>query len=114
MNRLRTRALPNGIGTTADYDDLDRLTTLSYSKAGLTLPSFQYSYNAVNQITQQIEAAGTHTFNYDELQRLTSATHPNLPAESYSYDQVGNRTASHLAASYNDRIPNHVSQSSKA
>jgi RHS repeat-associated protein len=110
VNRLRTRALPNGVATTANYDDLDRLTTLSYSKAGLTLPSFQYSYNAVNQITQLIEAAGTHTFNYDELQRLTSATHPNQPAESYTYDQVGNRTASHLATSYAYQTPNRVTQ----
>jgi RHS repeat-associated protein len=110
VNRLRTRALPNGINTTANYDDLDRLTSLSYTKAGLTLPSFQYGYNTRNQITSLTDGAGTHTFAYDELQRLTAATHPNLPAESYTYDQVGNRTASQFSGSYSYQTPNRVTQ----
>jgi hypothetical protein len=48
--------------TTANYDDLDRLTSLSYTNAGLTLPNFQYGYNTRNQITSLTHGAGTHTF----------------------------------------------------
>jgi YD repeat-containing protein len=110
VNRLRSRALPNGVNVTADYDDLDRLKTLNYAKGTTTLANFQYGYNVVNQIEQMIDGAGTHTFGYDELQRLTAATHPNQAAENYSYDEVGNRTASHVAASYAYQTPNRVMQ----
>ncbi|MBI4355284.1 MAG: hypothetical protein HY597_02375 [Candidatus Omnitrophica bacterium] len=36
---------------------------------------------------------GQHDFGYDTLNRLTSATHPTLAAESFTYDGVGNRLA---------------------
>ncbi|KRT69831.1 MAG: YD repeat-containing protein [candidate division NC10 bacterium CSP1-5] len=43
---------------------------------------------------------GTHSFLHDPLNRLTQATHPQPanPAESFTYDPVGNRANSHLAA----------------
>jgi YD repeat-containing protein len=44
------------------------------------------------------------------LQRLTSATHPNQPTESYTYDQAGNRTASHRAGSAAYQTLNPVTQ----
>ncbi len=57
------------------------------------------------------EGANTHTFGYDELQRLTSAVHPaGQTAESYQYDQVGNRTGSHLTTSYDTQPFNRVVQ----
>lgn len=36
---------------------------------------------------------GTHEYSYDDLDRLTGATHPwpELPEESFAYDPVGNR-----------------------
>jgi RHS repeat-associated protein len=62
--------------------------------------NLQYQFNAVNNITQMIDNVGTHNYSYDTLDRLTSATHPNQPNESYTYDDVGNRTASHQLSSY--------------
>src|SRR5437762_10702010 len=44
--------------------------------------------------------AGAHNYTYDSLDRLTAATHPNQTNESYTYDDVGNRTASHQGSSY--------------
>jgi RHS repeat-associated protein len=41
------------------------------------------------------DAAGLHEYRHDTANRLIAAVHPNQPAESYSYDLVGNRTASH-------------------
>ena len=39
-------------------------------------------------------------YGYDLVDRLTSATNSAQPNENYAYDGVGNRTASHLSASY--------------
>ncbi|MFZ0061421.1 MAG: hypothetical protein WAL47_05230 [Pyrinomonadaceae bacterium] len=73
---------------------------MTHAKAGNTLADFQYQLNAVNNITQMIDGVGTHNYSYDTLDRLTAATHPNQTNESYTYDDVGNRTASHQGASY--------------
>jgi YD repeat-containing protein len=46
------------------------------------------------------DGAGSHNYTYDSLDRLTAATHPNQANESYTFDDVGNRTASHQGSSY--------------
>ncbi len=99
-NKLTSRTLPNGVVTTSQYDGLDRLTRLTHAKGANTLADFQYQFNAVNNITQMIDGAGAHNYSYDALDRLTAATHPNQTNESYTYDDVGNRTASHQGSSY--------------
>jgi len=98
-DKLTSRTLPNGVVTTSQYDDLNRLTRLTHAKAGNTLADFQYQLNAVNNITQMIDGAGTHNYTYDTRDRLTAATHPNQTNESYSLDDVGNRTAPHQGSS---------------
>jgi RHS repeat-associated protein len=99
-NKLTSRTLPNGVVSTYEYDGLNRLTRVKHAKAANTLLDLQYQFNAVNNITQMIDNAGTHNYSYDPLDRLTAATHPNQPNESYAYDDVGNRTASHQGSSY--------------
>lgn len=99
-NKLTSRTLPNGVVTTSQYDGLNRLTRLKHVKGANTLADFQYQFNTVNDITQMIDGAGSHNYSYDSLDRLTAATHPNQTNESYSYDDVGNRTASHQGSSY--------------
>ncbi len=99
-NKLTSRTLPNGVVTTSQYDGLDRLTRLTHAKAGNTLADFQYQFNTVNNISQMIDGAGTHNYSYDTRDRLTAATHPNPTNENYSFDDVGNRTASHQGSSY--------------
>ncbi len=73
---------------------------MTHAKGPTTIADFQYQFNAVNNITQIIDAAGTHGYSYDSLDRLTAATHPNQANESYTYDDVGNRTASQQGSSY--------------
>jgi RHS repeat-associated protein len=92
--------IPNRVVTTSQYDGLNRLTRLTHAKGANTLADFQYQFNTVNDITQLIDSAGTHNYSYDQLDRLTAATHPNQINESYTYDDVGNRTASHQGSSY--------------
>jgi RHS repeat-associated protein len=100
VNRLTSKQLPNGVGTVYQYDDMNRLTRLTDAAATGTVADFQYQFNTASQIIQQIDQAGTHTYGYDVVNRLTSTTHTSLPAESYAYDGVGNRTASHQSATY--------------
>jgi RHS repeat-associated protein len=107
-NKLTSRTLPNGVVSTYQYDGLDRLTRLTHAKAPNTLLDLQYQFNTVNNITQMIDLAGTHNYSYDTLDRLTAATHPNQPNESYTYDDVGNRTASHQGSSYSYQAFNHL------
>jgi RHS repeat-associated protein len=99
-NKLTLRTLPNGVATSYQYDDLNRLTRLTHSKIGSTLADFQYQLSAVSNITQMTDEAGAHDYAYDTRDRLTAATHPSQPNESYTLDDVGNRTASHQGSSY--------------
>jgi YD repeat-containing protein len=107
-DKLTSRTLPNGVVSTSQYDGLDRLTRLTHAKAGNTLADFQYQLNAVNKITQMTDGLGTHNYTYDTRDRLTAATHPNQTNESYTLDDVGNRTASHQGSSYTHQAFNRL------
>lgn len=99
-SKLTSRTLPNSVATTYTYDGLDRLTRLKDAKRNKVIADNQYSYNNAGDITQNIDQSGTHTYGYDLLDRLASATYTGTAAESYAYDGVGNRTTSHKSATY--------------
>jgi RHS repeat-associated protein len=99
-NRLTSRTAPNGVTSAYAYDGLDRLTALTHVSGANTLIANQYTYNEANNIVSWTNGSGNHIYTYDAVDRLTSATSNAIPNESYSYDAVGNRTASHLSASY--------------
>jgi RHS repeat-associated protein len=99
-NKVTSRTLPNGVTTSFDYDGLNRLTRLRHTTTAATLFDNQYTYDTASRITQLTDLGGTHSYGYDSVNRLTSATYPGATSESYTYDGVGNRTASHLSASY--------------
>jgi RHS repeat-associated protein len=102
------------VGTTYEYDGLDRLTRLRDAKAALTIADKQYQYNNAGQITQLTDLGGVHAYGSDAVDRLTSASYPNTPTESYSYDAVGNRTSSHLSASYTHQSFNRLTSTASA
>lgn len=114
VNRLTSRSAPNGVTTSESYDDLDRLTGLTHSTSTATLISNQYQYNDANNISSWTNASGNHTYGYDLVDRLTSATNSAQPNESYSFDGVGNRTASHLSASYSYQPFNKLTSTASA
>jgi RHS repeat-associated protein len=97
--RLSSITFPNGVVSTYGYDLQGRLDNISYDLGAATLASFGYGFNAVGNITQIAEIGLTRNFTYDPLQRLTSGGTAGAP-ESYDYDAEGNRTTSHLSASY--------------
>jgi YD repeat-containing protein len=41
--------------------------------------------------TQRVDGLGTHTYDYDDLYRLTDVTYPGPADVDYTYDDVGNR-----------------------
>jgi len=40
-----------------------------------------------------MDDAGTHSYSYDNLYRLTSVTYPGPSTTSYAFDAFGNRTS---------------------
>ncbi len=87
--------LPNGTQTTYTYDPASQVTNILHQ---LTATSTQinkadYLYNGVGNRTSLTDKRGAQAFGYDNLDRLTSASHPLLgTAQSFAYDPVGNRT----------------------
>jgi RHS repeat-associated protein len=113
-NRLTSRGYPNSVNTTYSYDGMSRLTRLKDLSATATLFDRQYSYNTANQISQIVEPAQTRTFGYDNVDRLTSVTDSVNGNENYTFDAVGNRTASHRSGTYGYQPFNRLTSTSTA
>jgi RHS repeat-associated protein len=115
-NKLTQKKAPNGVKTTYQYDGLNRLTRLLDAKGVNTIADRQYQYNTASQITQIAEPALTKNYDYDVVDRLTSAIYSNplAPNENYAYDGVGNRTNSQLSASYNYQRFNRLTNTATA
>src|SRR5262245_20372326 len=46
------------------YDNLDRLTTLTYAQGGTALATFTYQYDAADRLTQETGPSATQTYEY--------------------------------------------------
>jgi RHS repeat-associated protein len=113
-NRLTSRSAPNGVTSSYGYDKLDRLTSLMHTAGASTLSGNLYTYNDANNITSWTTAATQRAYAYDAVDRLTGASNFETPTENYSYDAVGNRTASHLSASYSYQPFNKLTSTASA
>lgn len=98
-DRMTSRTMPNGITSTFEYDGMSRLKRLKHQSTSATLVDNQYSYNAASQISQIAELTQVKNFTYENVDRLTGMTN-GTSTESYAYDDLGNRTSSHLSATY--------------
>jgi RHS repeat-associated protein len=112
-NRLTSKTLPNGITTSYEYDGMSRLTRLKDDLPTANLFDRQYKYNPANQISQIAEPTQIRNFGYDNVDRLTSMTN-GTSNEDYSFDGVGNRTASHLSAIYSYQPFNRMTSTSSS
>jgi RHS repeat-associated protein len=99
--RMTTATLPSGTGIVSSYsyDNADRLTGISHVKNGsTTVASLSYTLDDVGNRTQRVDQAGTHSYSYDDLYRLTSVTYPGPATTSYAFDAFGNRTSMTVGA----------------
>lgn len=84
--------IPIGVISTWTYDDVDRVTGITYEKAG-TLETIIYTLDALGNRISMADSSGTTAYSYDDLNRLTNVVYPTgIPGTvSYSYDPMGNR-----------------------
>ncbi len=103
LGRRTSLTRPNGTQTTATYDAASQLTDLVHTAGVSTLSRFAYTYDAVGNRATRTTPTGVAAYTYDGLNRLTQAQQPDpvdplqVLTETFAYDPVGNRTASHLA-----------------
>jgi len=76
--------------TTDAYDPANRLKEVSYSD-GKT-HAVQYEYDADGDRTKMVDAAGTATYTYDQLDRLTENKDGHGDVMKYEYDLANERT----------------------
>ena len=83
--------LTEGLG----YDPASQVTQILHqlTATSATINQAAYAYNSVGNRTSLTDRRGSQAFGYDNLDRLTSASHPLLATpQGFAYDAVGNRT----------------------
>jgi RHS repeat-associated protein len=91
---LASLTFGNAIGLALAYDSDGRVTDIDAAGDGITVQDLTYGYGPASNITaigDNLTADRNQTLAYDNLNRLTSATGP-YGTNTYSYDEVGNRT----------------------
>ena len=96
--QLASKTLPNTIKATYAYDDNGNLSTLTYKKGTAAFTKFNYLRDNVGNITEEeeIKSGGStlyHDYTYDALNQVTQ---DDAPADTYNYtyDDVGNMATS--------------------
>ena len=114
LGRRTKMTLPNGTETTYAYDAASQLTQVLHRKiADSTALAFNnYGYDAAGNRTSNQDITGTHSYGYDDLHRLISASHPAMPNETFAYDAVGNRTSDAVMTDYQHNAANRLLENS--
>lgn len=109
LRRFSNLAGTQGVANTFfDYDCggcAGRVKSILHRKASnnAVIHDMNFTRDALGNISSATDTEGTHTYSYDALRQLRTATHSQMavqPNENYSYDAVGNRLSSHLSSSY--------------
>src|ERR1051326_714592 len=114
VNRLTSRGAPNGVVSSYSYDGFDRLTSLIHASGSAILSGNLYAYNNANNISSWTTQSAQRTYSYDAVDRLMTVANFEMSAETYAYDGVGNRTASHFSASYGYQPFNRLTSTASA
>jgi YD repeat-containing protein len=103
-------AAPNGVTTTIGHDDPGRVTLLSFTRAGTTLGSLAYTWDAAGHLRAEAstDLGPSRTYGYDDNGRVSDDT-----GTGYGYDAAdhltGNGTATQAydaAGQLTPRTPN--------
>jgi RHS repeat-associated protein len=116
LSRRAQMTRPNSISTNYSYDNLSRLLSVLHQSGTTTLDGAIYTVdNAGNRTSKADQYAGvTSNYSYDPIYELTQVTQGTNTTESYTYDPVGNRTASLGVASYTTNSSNELTSTSNA
>lgn len=92
-------SFPNGVATQSTFDVRDRLITLRAQKDDEMVFEVQYEHGADGRRVQEQDQDHRYLYSYDALYRLVGVRKENLQGSlvderSFTYDAVGNRTAS--------------------
>ena len=114
LSRRTSLTRPNGVNTSYSYDSLSHLLSVLHQAGNTTLDGASYTYDlAGNQTSKGNYLNGlTSNYSYDPLSQLLQVT--GGTTESYSYDAVGNRTASLGVSSYTTNASNELTATSNA
>ena len=91
----------NDLEMTISYDSRDRISTIDVKNNTTSYLDLDYTYDSSSNITQLVNGwrdtnsnwhTQTESYNYDGLNRLTSASCTSW-SHTYTYDKVGNITA---------------------
>ena len=116
LSRRTQMTRPNSVTTSYTYDNLSRLTSVLHQLSGSTIDGASYTLDSAGNRTAKTDqlAAVTSNYTYDAIYQLTQVTQANNTTESYSYDPVGNRTASLGVSSYTTNASNELTATSNA
>jgi RHS repeat-associated protein len=89
--RMGGITLPNGVVTTYGYDNAGHVSSLDHMNGATTIAAFDYTFDKLGNRKTKVTPAGTESYLYDELYRITNVTYPNSATASYTYDATGNR-----------------------
>jgi RHS repeat-associated protein len=116
LSRRTQLTRPNGIATNYQYNTLSRLLSVLHQAGSSTIDGASYTLDAAGNRTAKADdlAGVTSNYTYDKIYELSQVTQGNNTTESYSYDPVGNRTASLAIPSYTVNSSNELASDSNA
>jgi RHS repeat-associated protein len=114
LGRRTQMTRPNSVTTNYTYDNLSRLTTVLHQLSGSTIDGAAYTLDSAGNRTAKTDelASVTSNYSYDAIYELTGVTQGSTTTESYTYDPVGNRTASLGVSSYTTNSSNEMTANS--
>jgi RHS repeat-associated protein len=116
LSRRTQMTRPNGINTNYSYDSLSRLLSVLHQSGTSTIDGAAYTLDSAGNRSAKTDdySSVTSDYTYDALYELTQVTQGGTTTESYSYDPVGNRTASLGVSSYTTNSSNEMTANSNA
>jgi RHS repeat-associated protein len=116
LSRRTQMTRPNGVTTNYTYDILSHLLSVLHQVSGSTIDGASYTLDSAGNRTAKTDefASITSNYTYDPIYELTQVTQGGSTTESYSYDAVGNRTASLGVSSYTNNSSNELTSTSSA